>query len=108
MAETRGDRAGLAVLGYRQSREGSVEGAGAKPDTGAGLSVRVVVYSKPGCHLCEIAEPVVADVCAELSVEWESVDISTDETLMACLLYTSDAADDLTRVDLGGRRIIKK
>src|SRR5665254_17924 len=26
----------------------------------------------------------------------------------ACLLYTSDAADDLTRVDLGGRRIIKK
>src|SRR5665811_297884 len=28
--------------------------------------------------------------------------------LDACLLYTSDAADDLTRVDLGGRRIIKK
>src|SRR5665254_5721 len=26
----------------------------------------------------------------------------------ACLLYTSDAADDLTRVDLGGRRIIKE
>ena len=25
-----------------------------------------------------------------------------------CLLYTSDAADDLDRVDLGGRRIIKK
>ena len=25
-----------------------------------------------------------------------------------CLLYTSDAADDLTSVDLGGRRIIKK
>src|SRR5665811_533129 len=28
--------------------------------------------------------------------------------LEICLLYTSDAADDLTRVDLGGRRIIKK
>ncbi len=25
-----------------------------------------------------------------------------------CRLYTSDAADDLLRVDLGGRRIIKK
>src|SRR5665254_29340 len=25
-----------------------------------------------------------------------------------CLLYTSDAADDLTRVDLGGPRIIQK
>src|SRR5680860_1905476 len=28
--------------------------------------------------------------------------------LMTCLLYTSDAADDLLCVDLGGRRIIKK
>ena len=27
---------------------------------------------------------------------------------MDCLLYTSDAADDLLCVDLGGRRIIKK
>ena len=25
-----------------------------------------------------------------------------------CLLYTSDAADDLLCVDLGGRRLIKK
>ena len=25
-----------------------------------------------------------------------------------CLLYTSDAADERSRVDLGGRRIIKK
>ena len=29
-------------------------------------------------------------------------------TIKACLLYTSDAADDLLCVDLGGRRIIKK
>ena len=30
------------------------------------------------------------------------------QRLQACLLYTSDAADDLLCVDLGGRRIIKK
>src|SRR5450756_1890649 len=30
------------------------------------------------------------------------------ERYSACLLYTSDAADDLLCVDLGGRRIIKK
>src|SRR5680860_1704919 len=30
------------------------------------------------------------------------------KTGVACLLYTSDAADDLLCVDLGGRRIIKK
>ena len=28
--------------------------------------------------------------------------------LSSCLLYTSDAADDMQCVDLGGRRIIKK
>ena len=29
-------------------------------------------------------------------------------TANACLLYTSDAADERSSVDLGGRRIIKK
>src|SRR5665811_2531064 len=29
---------------------------------------------------------------------------STTRSASPCLLYTSDAADDLTRVDLGGRR----
>src|SRR5665811_2631368 len=33
---------------------------------------------------------------------------TTTGALYICLLYTSDAADDLTRVDLGGRRIIKR
>ena len=36
-------------------------------------------------------------------------DILKDEqAIRTCLLYTSDAADDLLCVDLGGRRIIKK
>ena len=30
------------------------------------------------------------------------------ERLISCLLYTSDAADERSSVDLGGRRIIKK
>ena len=30
------------------------------------------------------------------------------EQYKACLLYTSDAADERSSVDLGGRRIIKK
>ena len=41
------------------------------------------------------------------------MEVSTDvalESLLACfcLLYTSDAADERSSVDLGGRRIIKK
>ena len=31
-----------------------------------------------------------------------------DVCIYACLLYTSDAADERSSVDLGGRRIIKK
>ena len=30
------------------------------------------------------------------------------ENVYTCLLYTSDAADERSSVDLGGRRIIKK
>ena len=36
------------------------------------------------------------------------LDDRTIELFGSCLLYTSDAADDLLCVDLGGRRIIKK
>ena len=38
----------------------------------------------------------------------KAVDTTGAGDLYACLLYTSDAADDLLCVDLGGRRIIKK
>ena len=31
-----------------------------------------------------------------------------DQAHLSCLLYTSDAADERSSVDLGGRRIIKK
>ena len=34
--------------------------------------------------------------------------MSDDSLSYACLLYTSDAADERSSVDLGGRRIIKK
>ena len=35
-------------------------------------------------------------------------DAAFDDRLADCLLYTSDAADERSSVDLGGRRIIKK
>ena len=34
--------------------------------------------------------------------------LADDRLDKPCLLYTSDAADDMQCVDLGGRRIIKK
>ena len=38
----------------------------------------------------------------------EDASLTNGRDLLICLLYTSDAADDLLCVDLGGRRIIKK
>ena len=43
---------------------------------------RVVVYTKPGCHLCEDACAVVARVAGDVGVSWEDVDISDDDALM--------------------------
>ena len=41
--------------------------------------------------------------------EWVLVDLQDVLVhIMLCLLYTSDAADERSSVDLGGRRIIKK
>lgn len=47
-----------------------------------GSSERVVVYSKPGCHLCADAVVVVEAVCTELGVGWAERDISSDADLM--------------------------
>ena len=41
-------------------------------------------------------------------IDVETTGVTIPTLLQACLLYTSDAADDLLCVDLGGRRIIKK
>ena len=42
---------------------------------------RVVVYSRDGCHLCEAAEQLVAQVVAETGDDWARVDIDGDPAL---------------------------
>jgi len=41
----------------------------------------VIVLVRPGCHLCEEAETVIAAVCAEESVDWAERDITGDPEL---------------------------
>lgn len=43
----------------------------------------VTVVSRQGCHLCEVAEADVARICAELDVEWTTVDVDADPELRA-------------------------
>ncbi|MFN8126214.1 MAG: glutaredoxin family protein [Candidatus Nanopelagicales bacterium] len=42
------------------------------------MSERVVLYTKPGCHLCDVAREVVEIVCAELDTDYAEVDIWDD------------------------------
>ena len=41
----------------------------------------MVLYGKPGCHLCEQARAAVAEVHAERPFELEEVDVSLDPEL---------------------------
>ncbi len=46
-------------------------------------AARVTFYSRPGCHLCEVAEEVVAQVCAEVGESYVVVMIDDDPELRA-------------------------
>ena len=66
---------------------------------------RVVVYGKPGCHLCEDAERHVEVVCLETGEQWRRVDISGDAALMRRygeqipVIFVDGAQHDFWRVD---------
>lgn len=46
------------------------------------MTARVLIYSKPGCHLCDVARTVVAQVCEETGETFEELDISGSRELM--------------------------
>ncbi|NRQ48550.1 glutaredoxin family protein [Aeromicrobium stalagmiti] len=66
---------------------------------------RVVVYTREGCHLCEVAEAEVAQICAETGDTWVRVDIDDDEDLRARfteqvpVTFIDGAQHDFWRVD---------
>ena len=44
-------------------------------------SPQVVLYSRPGCHLCEDVKAVLAQARARVPFDLQEVDISTDPDL---------------------------
>jgi hypothetical protein len=42
---------------------------------------RVVLFSRPGCHLCDVAREAVEAVRARVPFAFDEVDIEADETL---------------------------
>lgn len=73
-------------------------------------SARVLLYSKPGCHLCEDARAVIERVCAEVGTGFEEVDITGDAALVRAygeqipVTFVDGAQHDFWRVDEGRLR----
>jgi glutaredoxin len=42
---------------------------------------RVVLYSRPGCHLCDVAREAIVSVRARAPFELDELDIEQDEAL---------------------------
>ncbi len=69
----------LPVDRDRQGPEGPA--ARHRAATGAGparVTARVTLYGKPGCHLCDDARAVVAQVCADLGESYAEISIDDD------------------------------
>jgi len=70
-----------------------------------GTAARVLLYSKPGCHLCEEARAVLEAVCAELGERYDEVDITGSAELMRTfaeeipVTFVDGAQHDFWRVD---------
>ena len=71
---------------------------------------RVVLYSKPGCHLCDEARTVIEQVCAELGEAYDDIDITGSEDLLhrfgeeIPVTFVDGKQHDFWRVDPGRLR----
>jgi glutaredoxin len=66
---------------------------------------RVLLYSKPGCHLCDDARAIIERVCADLRTSYREIDINTDPELQHAygeqipVTFVDGAQHDYWRVD---------
>ena len=66
---------------------------------------RVLLYSRPGCHLCDEARAVIERVCAALGEEYDEVDITTSPDLASAygeqipVTFVDGVQHDFWRVD---------
>ena len=74
-----------------------------------------IEYGLGGSEMCirdgTVTAAAAIDIRVEVPVDVDVVYAGVADVVgayISCLLYTSDAADERSSVDLGGRRIIKK
>ena len=74
----------------------------------AGAAIRDVQYDRIQPEKKGNVGVMVSDSKAAAAVNFSGTSSFREKQPSSCLLYTSDAADDMQCVDLGCRRIIKK
>ena len=76
------------------------------------FSILSVIISLSSCSKTDLVNTEIATVIPKQGSSFTFTNVHYDtngvETYRTCLLYTSDAADERSSVDLGGSRIIKK
>lgn len=66
---------------------------------------RILLFGKPGCHLCDEAREVIERVAGELGVTWEERDITASEEDMRLywdqipVTFVDGVQHDFWRVD---------
>ena len=74
------------------------------------MTARVTLYSRPGCHLCDVAREVVERVCADLGEQYDEVSVDDDPQLQARfgeevpVTFVDGRQHDFWRVDEGRLR----
>ena len=61
----------------------------------------LVLYTKPGCHLCDEVRDLLDEVAAEFDLAITSVDITSDQELLTTYRY------DIPVVTFDGREIAR-
>src|SRR5659263_512030 len=97
-----------AVIAWASSGQVGFKGSRKSTPFAAQLAASAASCAAKGVDLREPLKPTWPDEAQAITAPVGSVmDTMVLLKVDFCLLYTSDAADDLLCVDLGGRRIIK-
>jgi glutaredoxin len=62
---------------------------------------QVVLYKKPGCHLCDYAKAAILSVKRQIDFEFKEIDIGLDAELFDLYKF------DIPVVEIDGRRAFK-
>ncbi len=65
------------------------------------LMQEVIVYSRKGCHLCDVVKETLMKVQGDADFEWHEVDIDSDPLLQ------QKYNDEVPVVFIGGRKAFK-